>query len=71
MLITQADFMRALLGTVRLTPEEWFVGLIPAVLLFGLWEAGKAVARSRSGRGPATTDQPAVTATPATSPAAA
>ena len=40
--ITQADFMRALLGTVRLTPEEWFVGFCPAACR--LWEAGKAVA---------------------------
>jgi Ca2+-transporting ATPase len=70
-LITQADFLRSLLGTVQLTPEEWFVGSIPAVLLLALWEAGKAITRSRSNHRPAKRNQPATALSPAAASAAA
>jgi Ca2+-transporting ATPase len=46
-LITQADFMQRLLGTTRLTARQWGLSLLMAVLLLGLWEASKAIARSR------------------------
>jgi Ca2+-transporting ATPase len=46
-LITQADFMQHLLGTTRLTARQWGLSLLMAVALLGLWEAGKAIARSR------------------------
>jgi len=47
-LITQADFMRRLLGTAQLTAAQWgFAALSAVVLLLG-WEAGKLIAR-RSG----------------------
>jgi P-type Ca2+ transporter type 2C len=51
-LITQADFMRRLLGTAQLTAAQWgFAALAAVVLLLG-WEAGKLIARrgARSGR---------------------
>ncbi len=47
-LITQADFMRRLLGTVQLTGAQWGMGLLAAVLLLVCWEAGKLIARRTS-----------------------
>jgi Ca2+-transporting ATPase len=44
-LITQADFMRRLLGTTSLTARQWGLSLVTAVVLLGLWEVGKYVAR--------------------------
>ncbi len=46
-LITQADFMRRLLGTAQLTARQWGLSLLTAVALLALWEAGKAIARAR------------------------
>jgi len=46
-LITQADFMQRLLGTTRLTGGKWGLGLLAAVALLLLWEAGKWIARRR------------------------
>ncbi len=44
-LITQMDVLRRLFGTVELTMRQWSLALVPAVLLFFLWELGKVVAR--------------------------
>ncbi len=46
-LITQADFMRRLLGTTQLTARQWGLSLLTAVALLALWEVGKAIARAR------------------------
>jgi Ca2+-transporting ATPase len=46
-LITQADFMQRLLGTTKLAPKQWGLAFASAVVLLGLWEAGKAIARAR------------------------
>jgi Ca2+-transporting ATPase len=47
-LITQADFLRRLLGTVALTARQWGMALLTAVALLLAWEAGKWIARSRA-----------------------
>jgi hypothetical protein len=39
---------RNLLGTDQLTGTQWLIALAPAVVLFLLLEAGKAIARHRS-----------------------
>jgi Ca2+-transporting ATPase len=44
-LITQMDVLRRLFGTVELTMRQWSLALVPAVLLFFLWELGKVIAR--------------------------
>jgi P-type Ca2+ transporter type 2C len=44
-LITQADFLNKLLGTVSLTFPQWGLALLAAVLLLFLWELGKLIAR--------------------------
>ncbi len=45
-LITQADFMRRLLGTAQLTAAQRGFAALAAVVLLG-WEAGKLIARRR------------------------
>jgi len=47
-LITQADFMRRLLGTTQLTGGQWGIALLAAVVLLAGWEAGKWIARRRA-----------------------
>ncbi|MGV1035897.1 MAG: cation-translocating P-type ATPase [Candidatus Nanopelagicales bacterium] len=49
-LIARGDFLSSLLGTAGLTPEQWLIGAAPAVVLFVMWELGKALARSRGQR---------------------
>jgi Ca2+-transporting ATPase len=44
-LITQADFMRRLLGTAQLTAGQWGLGFLAAVVLLLGWEVGKWIAR--------------------------
>jgi Ca2+-transporting ATPase len=46
-LITQADFLNKLLGTVSLTFPQWALALLAAVILLLLWELGKLIARRR------------------------
>ncbi len=46
-LITQADFLRRLLGTTPLTAQQGGLALSMAVLLLLGWEIGKWVARRR------------------------
>ncbi len=50
-LATQADFMRSILGTVKLTVEQWSFGLIAAVALLFAWELGKLIARRTAVQG--------------------
>jgi hypothetical protein len=45
LLITQADFPRRLLGTVRLTGGQWGLALFAAIVLLLGWEADKWIAR--------------------------
>ena len=47
-LIAKGDLLPSLLGTVRLTGEQWLIGAAPAVLLLVAWELGKAIARRRA-----------------------
>jgi P-type Ca2+ transporter type 2C len=44
-LITQADFLRRLLGTAPLTGGQWGLAFLAAVVLLLCWEAGKWIAR--------------------------
>ena len=44
-LITQADFMNKLLGTVSLNFAQWGWALLAAVVFLFLWELGKLIAR--------------------------
>jgi len=46
-LLTQSDFMRDLLGTTRLTAQQWGLALATAVVLVLVWEVAKWVARRR------------------------
>ena len=46
--ITQMDVLRTLFGTVDLTMKQWSMALVPAIVLFALWELGKLIARRRS-----------------------
>ena len=52
-LITQANFMNRLLGTAQLTAAQWGFAFLAAVVLLLGWEAGKLIARRRSGAGQA------------------
>jgi hypothetical protein len=47
-LITQADFLNKLLGTVSLTFAQWGMALLSAVVLLFGWELGKLIARRTS-----------------------
>ena len=48
-LITQLDAMRRIFDTMQLGVTEWSLSLIPAVVLFFVWEIGKLIARRRPG----------------------
>ncbi len=49
-LASRGGALSSVLGTVRLTPEQWFLALAPAAALFVLWELGKLIARRRGAR---------------------
>ncbi len=57
-LITQADFLRRLLGTAQLNARQWGLALAAAVVLLLGWEAGKWIARRTSRTNPATVPAP-------------
>jgi Ca2+-transporting ATPase len=57
-LITQADFLRRLLGTAQLTARQWGLALAAAVVLLLAWEAGKWIARRANRSDPATRPAP-------------
>jgi len=42
--------MARLLGTTRLTAQQWGVAVVAALALLVAWEIGKAVARRAAGR---------------------
>jgi Ca2+-transporting ATPase len=44
-LITQWEVLRRIFGTVELSLGQWSLALVPAVLLFFVWELGKVIAR--------------------------
>jgi len=46
-LVTQMDAFNRLLDTTALTGPQFLLAMAPAVLLLGLWEAGKLAARRR------------------------
>jgi Ca2+-transporting ATPase len=48
-LITQWDFLQRLLGTTRLTAQQWGLALLAAVLLLLTWELAKWIVRRSSG----------------------
>ncbi len=48
-LVTEWEVLRNMLGTQQLTGAQWAMAVAPAIVLFVLWEAGKAMARSREG----------------------
>ena len=50
-LVTQADFLRNLLGTTKLTATQWCLGLLAAAALLLAWELGKWIARRRAVQG--------------------
>jgi Ca2+-transporting ATPase len=52
-LSTQLDALRRILGTTDLSMKEFRWTLIPPIVLLGLWELGKLLARRRTPAGPA------------------
>ena len=46
-LITQLEAMRRIFDTVPIGISEWALALVPAVVLFFVWEIGKLIARRR------------------------
>jgi Ca2+-transporting ATPase len=53
-LIARGAFLPSLLGTSQLTGAQWLIAAAAAVVLFLGWELGKAMARRRASRTPAT-----------------
>ena len=51
-LIARGTFLPPLLGTSTLTGEQWLIAGSAAVVLFVLWEIGKALGRRRSSAAP-------------------
>jgi P-type Ca2+ transporter type 2C len=47
-LTTQMDALRRILGTTDLSTKQFRWALIPPVVLLGLWELGKVLARRRT-----------------------
>jgi Ca2+-transporting ATPase len=47
-MITQADFLRRLLGTQALTTQQWALALLTALVLLVCWEVAKWIARRSS-----------------------
>ncbi len=47
LLIARGGVLTSLLGTAQLSATQWLFGALPALVLFGLWEIGKAIARGR------------------------
>ena len=47
-LIASGAFLPSLLGTADLSGAQWLIGAAPALVLFIVWELGKAIARRRA-----------------------
>ena len=45
LLIARGGALTSLLGTAALSTTQWLIGALPALVLFILWELGKAIAR--------------------------
>ncbi len=65
-LITEADFLERLLGTVQLNAQQWGLALLSALLLFACWEIAKWVARRSSAATPEEAPPEPAPAAPAT-----
>ncbi len=48
LMIARGGALTSLLGTAALSSTQWLIGALPALVLFILWELGKAIARGRS-----------------------
>ncbi len=48
-LITQLELMRRIFDTTQIGMPEWALSLVPAIVLFFVWELGKLIARQQSG----------------------
>jgi Ca2+-transporting ATPase len=46
-LIARGGLLTSLLGTAALSSTQWLFGALPALVLFIVWELGKAIARRR------------------------
>ena len=64
LLIARGGVLTSVLGTDELDDTQWLIGAAPALLLFIVWETGKALARRQASAGPQMTPAP-------TTPAAA
>jgi Ca2+-transporting ATPase len=53
LLVGRGGALTSLLNTQVLTGKQWLIGALPALLLFGLWEAGKLIARREAEDTPA------------------
>jgi Ca2+-transporting ATPase len=71
LLIARGGTLADLLSAPALTDTQWLLGAAPAVLLFIVWELGKAIARSRHPHVAQDRDQPAAQPTAGTEPAQA
>jgi Ca2+-transporting ATPase len=47
LLIARGGVLTSLLGTAALSSRQWLLGALPALVLFIIWELGKAIARRR------------------------
>ncbi len=45
LLISRGGVLTSLLSTASLSTTQWLIGALPALVLFVLWESGKAIAR--------------------------
>ena len=50
LMIARGGALTSVLGTAALSSTQWLIGALPALVLFILWELGKAIARSRGRR---------------------
>ena len=71
LLIARGGTLADLLSAPALTDTQWLLGAAPAVLLFIVWELGKAIARSRHAHVEQNRGQPAAHSIGGTKPAPA
>ena len=69
--VAHAGTLADLLSARALTDTRWLLGAAPAVLLFIVWELGKAIARSRHAHVEQNRGQPAAHSIGGTKPAPA
>jgi len=61
-LIARGGVLTSLLGTEALDDTQWLIGAAPALLLFIVWELGKALARGRTSPAQQSAPLPAIAA---------